>query len=193
MNHWLSQAGFYSSKTKTKELGNDRANKSVIVSKTDMTSFIWAFSGANKTELYRVEITPYLHNMNMIQNTLKKESEIWPGTGHWYLGVSFSCGGAAGTLWCGPVTSGYSGTSETWHPVSAAETDRNTHTQTDETHSQSGTSLQRLVKGIVCPKIWISIRNLSAFTEPHVTQKEKSILYMAQIKQKSTKYPKKVT
>lgn len=48
----------------------------VIVSKTDMMPLIWAFSGANKTELYRVEITPYLQNMDMIQNTLKKESEI---------------------------------------------------------------------------------------------------------------------
>lgn len=48
----------------------------VIVSKTDMMSLIWTFYGANKTELYRMEITPYLHSMDMIQNTLKKKSEI---------------------------------------------------------------------------------------------------------------------
>lgn len=64
---------FFFFKPKQKSLG---MTAMVIVSKTDMMSLIWAFSGTNKTELYRVEITPYLHNMDMIQNTLKKESEI---------------------------------------------------------------------------------------------------------------------
>lgn len=58
-------------KTKTKEVGNDRENKSVFVSKTDMMSLIWAFTRAYKTEL---EITPHLHNKDVIQNTLKKET-----------------------------------------------------------------------------------------------------------------------